>query len=220
MKLERVKAVRKRSRWFDGLLTHNPVLVGGMAIPFAVVITTSLKNSVSISILLACSLVPTVLLASLAGARLPRWGAPILYTLFSLALIVACVPLILPISPEVADSLGIFVPLLSVNTLLLTLCGRYADSRRKPVFALVDAVSYSAGFALIMCLLALLREWLGTGNIWGVPVRAPLTLSGIQITFTGFILLALLSAAARFLRRAALLLIYRRDNPRTAPPSA
>ena len=102
----------------------------------------------------------------------------------------------------------------------LTLCGRYADSRRKPVFALVDAVSYSAGFALIMCLLALLREWLGTGNIWGVPVRAPFTLSGIQITFTGFILLALLSAAARFLRRAALLLIYRRDNPRTAPPSA
>ena len=153
MKLERVRAVRKRSRWFDGLLTHNPVLVGGMAIPFAVVITTSLKNSVSISI-------------------------------------------------------------------LLTLCGRYADSRRKPVFALVDAVSYSAGFALIMCLLALLREWLGTGHIWGVPVRAPFTLSGIQITFTGFILLALLSAAARFLRRAALLLIYRRDNPRTAPPSA
>ena len=48
MKLERVRAVRKRSRWFDGLLTHNPVLVGGMAIPFAVVITTSLKNSVSI----------------------------------------------------------------------------------------------------------------------------------------------------------------------------
>ena len=91
MKLERVKAVRKRSRWFDGLLTHNPVLVGGMAIPFAVVITTSLKNSVSISILLACSLVPTVLLASLAGARLPRWGAPILYTLFSLALMLpAC----------------------------------------------------------------------------------------------------------------------------------
>ena len=82
MKLERVKAVRKRSRWFDGLLTHNPVLVGGMAIPFAVVITTSLKNSVSISILLACSLVPTVLLASLAGARLPRVGrVRFLYTL-------------------------------------------------------------------------------------------------------------------------------------------
>ena len=102
MKLERVRAVRKRSRWFDGLLTHNPVLVGGMAIPFAVVITTSLKNSVSISILLACSLVPTVLLASLAGARLPRWGAPILYKLFYLARIVACVPLILPI----ADAFG------------------------------------------------------------------------------------------------------------------
>ncbi|WP_303900629.1 Rnf-Nqr domain containing protein [Anaerotruncus colihominis] len=220
MKLERVRAVRKRSRWFDGLLTRNPVLVGGMAIPFAVVITTSLKNSVSISILLACSLIPTVLLASLVGARLPRWGAPILYTLFSLALIVACVPLILPISPEVADSLGIFVPLLSVNTLLLTLCGRCAGSRSKPLFALVDAVSYSVGFALVMCLLALLREWFGTGTVWGVLAHAPFTLGGVQMTFAGFILLALLSAAARFLRRAVLLLIYRSDNPRTAPPSA
>ncbi|WP_160208932.1 Rnf-Nqr domain containing protein [Anaerotruncus colihominis] len=220
MKLERVRAVRKRSRWFDGLLTRNPVLVGGMAIPFAVVITTSLKNSVSISILLACSLIPTVLLASLVGARLPRWGASILYTLFSLALIVACVPLILPISPEVADSLGIFVPLLSVNTLLLTLCGRCAGRRSKPLFALVDAVSYSVGFALVMCLLALLREWFGTGTVWGVLAHAPFTLGGVQMTFAGFILLALLSAAARFLRRAVLLLIYRSDNPRTAPPSA
>ena len=157
------------------------MLCCGLALPFAVMVTTSLRSSVSISILLACSLIPTVLLASLVGRFLPRWFSPVVYTLFAMVVVVACVPLILPISPEVADSLGIYVPILSINTILLTLCARYERPADRPVMALVDAAAYSLGFALAMCLLAFFRELLGAGSLWGVPVPLPFKAEGVQI---------------------------------------
>lgn len=214
MKLEKLKQTRRRGRWFDGIFGRNPVLCCGLALPFAVMVTTSLRSSVSISILLACSLIPTVLLASLVGRFLPSWFSPVVYTLFTMVVVVACVPLILPISPEVADSLGIYVPILSVNTILLTLCARYERPADRPVMALVDAVAYSLGFALAMCLIAFFRELLGAGSLWGVPVPLPFKAEGVQIAFAGFIAVALFSALVRFLRRAALVFSYRRHNPK------
>ena len=78
MKLEKLKRARRRGRWFDGIFGRNPVLCCGLALPFAVMVTTSLRSSVSISsILLACSLIPTVLLASLVGRFLPRRFSPV-----------------------------------------------------------------------------------------------------------------------------------------------
>ncbi|MFR9189382.1 MAG: Rnf-Nqr domain containing protein [Anaerotruncus massiliensis (ex Togo et al. 2019)] len=89
-------------------------------------------------------------------------------------------PLILPISPEVADSLGIYVPILSINTILLTLCARYERPADRPVMALVDAAAYSLGFALAMCLIAFFRELLGAGSLWWVPVPLPFKAEGVN----------------------------------------
>ena len=127
MKLEKLRKHRKHKRWLEGIFSNNPVSVGGLALPFAVMITSSLKNSVAVSIVLACSLIPTVLLAALIGTKVPRWAGAMIYPMFSMVLVVACTPLILPIAPEVTDSLGVYLPILAVNTLQSTLCARYAQ---------------------------------------------------------------------------------------------
>ena len=132
---------------------------------------------------------------------------------YSLLLSLCLQPLTAAIAPEVGDSLGIYVPILSLNTLMLTLCGRYSQPGHRPVLALVDAVGYSAGFALAMCLLAAIRELLGNNTLWGRAVKLPVRLTGVQIPFAGFILVALLAALLQFLRRVAAGQLYRRDNP-------
>ena len=213
MKLENLRKHRKRSRWVEGVFQKNPILVCGLALPFAVMVTNNLKNSVSISILMACSLIPTVLLASLIGGKLPRRSSWAVYALFSMALVIAFQPLTSIIAPEVGDSLGIYVPILSLNTLMFTLCGRYSLPGHRPVLALVDAVSYSVGFALAMCLLAAIREVLGNNTLWGAAVKLPVRFTGVQISFAGFILVALLAALVQFLRRVVLGHLYRQDNP-------
>ena len=213
MKLESCRKHRRRSRWVEGIFQKNPILVCGLALPFAMMVTNNLKNSVSISILMACSLIPTVLLAPLIGGKLPRWLSWAVYALFSMALVIAFQPLTAAIAPEVGDSLGIYVPILSLNTLMFTLCGRYSQPGHRPVLALVDAVGYSAGFALAMCLLAAIRGLLGNNTLWGRAVKLPVRLTGVQIPFAGFILVALLAALLQFLRRVAVGQLYRRDNP-------
>lgn len=214
MKLEKLKRARRRGRWFDGIFGRNPVLCCGLALPFAVMVTTSLRSSVSISILLACSLIPTVLLASLVGRFLPRWFSPVVYTLFAMVVVVACVPLILPISPEVADSLGIYVPILSVNTILLTLCARYERPADRPVMALRRRGRLQPRLRAGHVPHRLLPRAARGGSLWGVPVPLPFKAEGVQIAFAGFIAVALLSALVRFLRRAALVFSYRRHNPK------
>ncbi len=213
MNLESLRKHRRRSRWVEGLFQKNPILVCGLALPFAIMVTNNLKNSVSISILMACSLIPTVLLASLVGHRLPKWLSWAVYALFSMVLVIAFQPLTAAVAPEVGDSLGIYVPILSLNTVMFALCGRYSQPGHRPILALMDSLSYSLGFALAMCLLAAIREFLGNNTIWGVAVKFPVRFTGVQIAFSGFILLALLAALLQFLRRVFLLHLYRRDNP-------
>ena len=219
MKLENIRKHRKRSRWVEGLFQKNPILVCGLALPFAMMVTNNLKNSASISILMACSLIPTVLLASLIGSKLPRWCSWVVYALFSMALVIAFQPLTSAIAPEVGDSLGIYVPILSLNTLMFTLCERYSRPGHRPVLALVDAVGYSAGFALVICLLGAVREILGSSALWGRPLKLPVQFTGVQIPFAGFILVALVAALLQFLRRVLLGRLYRQDHAESAGAS-
>ena len=87
MNLARIRTYRKHSRWSDGLFWKNPVLIGGLALPLAIIVSHNLKSAAAISILMACSLIPTVLFALLIGRRLPQWIASMLYMGMALALI-------------------------------------------------------------------------------------------------------------------------------------
>ncbi len=211
MKLEKLRERKKHSRWLEGIFSKNPVFVKGLALPFAIMITTNLKNAVALSIIFACVLIPTVLLASLTGKYLPRWLSMMVYSLFAMALVIASIPLIQPISPEIGDSLGIYIPIVAVNAVLQMLCLRYSEKNSSPtIMALTDAVTYSIGFCLALCLIAALREYFGSGTLWGISVQLPVRLSGLQVAFSGFILTAFFSAFFRFVKRFLLCLTYRR----------
>lgn len=212
MNLEKLKIHKARSRWLEGIFTQNPVFVRGLALPFAVMITSNLKNGVAVSILMACSLIPCVLLAALVGQRLPKWIILMVCALFSMVIIMAALPLVMPISPEITDSLGIYIPILSLNSIMSFLCLRHRKNVR-PLLALADAVSYSVGFAFALCLIASLRELLGANTLWGTPVPLSLKMSGLQFAFSGFIVTALLCAFFQAAGRCVRGRIFRRSNP-------
>ena len=180
MNLARIRTYRKHSRWSDGLFWKNPVLIGGLALPLAIIVSHNLKSAAAISILMACSLIPTVLFALLIGRRLPQWIASMLYLGMALALVVASETLIRPIAPGINDTLGVYLPILSVNTVLSTLCARAASKRVRPFLLMVDAVVYSAGFALAMALIACVRELFGSNTIWGIAVKFPIRTRGLH----------------------------------------
>ncbi len=77
---------------------------------------------------------------------------------------------------------------------------------------MVDAVVYSAGFALAMALIACVRELFGSNTIWGIAVKFPIRTRGMQIAFAGFILVALFGALFRSLHRVVIALLCRRPR--------
>lgn len=221
MNLKKVRTYKKYSRYCEGFFSKNPVLISGLALPFAVMVSVNLKSAVALSITMAGTVIPTVLLASLIGQKLPKWICAIIYTVFSMVMVVTCAALILPMFPEIVDALGVYIPIVAVNTMLLWLCSKYSSDKPSPWMALVDAVMYSLGFAFAICLISLLREYFGNNTIWGVAVNFPIKFSGLQIAFSGFILVAFLNAGFRGLKRLILFAVYRHSNPKvTQEPSS
>lgn len=72
-------------------------------------------------------------------------------------------------APELHKSLGIFVPLIVVNCIILGRAEAFA-SKNSLLPSVLDALGMGLGFALGLCLLALFREVLGAGEFMGYPV--------------------------------------------------
>jgi Na+-transporting NADH:ubiquinone oxidoreductase subunit NqrD len=72
MQLASVRKYNKVARRLRGLLMENPVLYGGLALPFAISATFSLQNGVALSIMMALTTLPVLLAASLIRRRIPR----------------------------------------------------------------------------------------------------------------------------------------------------
>jgi electron transport complex protein RnfE len=73
--------------------------------------------------------------------------------------------------PDLFDELGLFIPLIVVNCLILGRAEAYA-SRHAPVSALVDGLGMGLGFTMALVLLGGVREILGAGSIFGLKFIA------------------------------------------------
>ena len=67
------------------------------------------------------------------------------------------------------QSLGLFIPLIVVNCIILARAEAFA-SKNPPLPSLVDGVGMGLGFAFALCLIAFVRELLGAGTLFGVAV--------------------------------------------------
>ncbi len=201
---------KKLFHLFDGILWENPVLALGLGVPFAVISTTSMKNAAVLSAAMVCTAVPVFLIASLFAKYIPQWLRMVVYSLVGA---VALIPLRLFLSslfPAVFDSLGVYFALMALNPAVLIPALSHRITEEKPGLALLNALCYSAGFALVLFGVSLIREPLGSGALWGRPLDMPFQLSPIQYSFGGFIILGYFAAVYQFLERCFIQLAKKR----------
>ena len=77
--------------------------------------------------------------------------------------------LIQAFSPELNQSLGIFIPLIVVNCMILGRAEAFA-SRNGLWYSIIDAIGMGLGFTFALLLLSILREVLGSGTIFNIPL--------------------------------------------------
>ncbi len=162
-----------------GLWKENPIfrLVLGMCPTLAV--TTSLDNAIGMGVaatfVLICS---NVVISAVRDFIPPKVRIPCFIVI--IATFVTIVDLVMAgFAPALHDSLGLFIPLIVVNCIILGRAEAFA-SKNKIMLSIADGIGMGLGFTLGLCILGATRELLGAGTltIWkGLP---KLVIPGMQ----------------------------------------
>ena len=95
--------------------------------------------------------------------------------------------------PPLYNALGIYLPLIVVNCIILARAESYA-SCNKPFYSMVDGLSVGIGFTAALCLIGIVREFLSSGSFAGFAIPGFPAMSGAGASAFGFIVFGCLVA--------------------------
>ncbi len=183
--------------WY-GILKNNPIfrLVLGMCPTLAV--TTSLENAIGMGLASTFVLICSNVLVSMLRKVIPHAVHIPCYIVIIATFVSAVDMLMQAFLPDLSASLGIFIPLIVVNCVILGRAEAFA-SKNGVLLSLADGFGSGVGFTLALALVGAVREIIGAGSLtlWGdVAVKnimdTPATLAILPAG--GFIALGLLLA--------------------------
>ncbi len=150
----------------EGLLTKNPVLVQLLGMCSTLAITTSLFNGIgmglSVTVILICS---NVLISAL------RKVIPSNIRIAAYIVIIAGFVTIVDLAlqaflPQLSENLGVFIPLIVVNCIILGRAEAFA-SKNGVVASALDGLFQGIGYTVALVIMCVIREFLGSGTFGG-----------------------------------------------------
>ena len=179
----------------DGILTNNPILIQALGTCPTLATTTSVENGVGMGISAAAVLIFSNLLISLLRKFIPKQIRIASYILVIAGFVTAVEMLMKAYLPDLDKSLGLFIPLIVVNCIILARAEEFA-SKNGPVSAVLDGLFMGIGFTFALFLLSSLREIIGAGSFWGIGLFPQEFAAGMFVSPPGaFISLGVLIAA-------------------------
>lgn len=153
----------------NGIIDENPTFVQVIGMCPTLAVTSSAINGMgmglSTAVVLACSNIVISLLRKVIPdkIRIPAF-------IVVIATFVTIVQMVLKaFVPSLDKALGLYIPLIVVNCLILARAEAYA-SKNGPVESAVDGIAMGLGFTLGLTILGAVREILGAGTIFGFGI--------------------------------------------------
>ena len=152
-----------------GLFEQNAVFMLAVGLCPTLAVTTALQNAVAMGAAVIFVLFCSNTLIALLRNVIPR-EVRIPCFIVIIGSFVTMVEIIFKgkLPPEINASLGIFIPLIVVNCIILYRAESFAY-KNGVVRSMLDGLGIGLGFTLAICLVAVIREVLGSGTIWGYP---------------------------------------------------
>jgi H+/Na+-translocating ferredoxin:NAD+ oxidoreductase subunit E len=152
-----------------GIIKENPVLKILLGFCPVLAVTTSAFNGLGMGLATMFVLLGSNMVVSLVAKRIPSTVRIPCYIVIIATFVTIVDLLIKAYSPELNKSLGIFVPLIVVNCIILGRAEAFA-SKNNLWYSILDALGMGTGFTLALLILASIREILGNGTIFGFNV--------------------------------------------------
>ena len=153
----------------NGLLKENPTfrLVLGTCPTLAV--TTAVFNGIGMGVAAAAVLIGSNLIISLIKKIVPNEVRIPIYVVVIATFVTAVQMLIQAFSPELDRQLGIFIPLIVVNCIILARAEAFA-AKNPPLNSIMDGIGMGLGFTVALTLISAVREVLGAGTFFGMQL--------------------------------------------------
>lgn len=184
----------------DGMLTQNPVLVQVLGMCSTMAITTSFFNGIGMGVAVTIILTLSNVIISAMRKIIPD-KIRIAMFIVVIAGFVTCVDLsIQAFLPDLANSLGVFIPLIVVNCIILGRAEAFSY-KNGVVASMFDGIFQGIGYTWVLLAMCIIREFLGKGAFGGGVLGA----NGVQIFPSDFGVGMLTLPVGGFLVLAALI---------------
>ena len=156
--------VKKQFR--EGLITNNPVLVQLLGMCSTMAITTTLFNGIGMGISVIIILTCSNIVISLVRKLIPDQIRIACYIVVVAGFVTIVDLLLQAYLPSLSESLGVFIPLIVVNCIILARAEAFA-SKNGVVASALDGIFQGVGYTLVLIVMCIIREFLGNGTFGG-----------------------------------------------------
>lgn len=153
----------------NGIIKENPTFVLLLGMCPTLGTTSSALNGMSMGLATMAVLIVSNFIISVIKKLIPDMVRIPSYIVVIASLVTVLQMVIKAYAPEVDKSLGLFIPLIVVNCIILGRAEAFA-AKNNPVASIFDGIGIGLGFTMALTCLGAVRELLGTGSIFGCPL--------------------------------------------------
>jgi len=155
-----------------GILQDNPVLILMIGLCSVLAVSVTTVNAIGMTLAYSFVLIGSELTISAIRNVIPKTlRIPIfIITIGTFTTIIQL--LVKAYSPSLDKSLGIFIPLIVVNCIIIGRVEAFS-SKNNILSSLVDSLGMSVGYGIVIISIAFIRELLGSGSVFGFPIYPP-----------------------------------------------
>ncbi len=154
---------------FNGIFKENPVLCLVLGTCPTMAVTTSASNAIGMGVAATLVLICSNTVISLLRNVIPQKVRIPAYITIIAGFVTIVQMLVSAFSPSLNESLGIFLPLIVVNCIILGRAEMFASKNRVALSAL-DGLAMGVGFTVALLCMGIIRELLGAGSIFGLEL--------------------------------------------------
>ena len=184
-----------KKQFRQGLLTKNPVLVQLLGMCSTLAITTSLFNGLGMGLAVTVILICSNVMISALRKVIPSQIRIASYIVIIAGFVTMVDLLLQAYLPDLSESLGVFIPLIVVNCIILGRAEAFA-SKNGVLASAVDGFCQGVGYTVALVIVCIIRELLGAGTFGGGLLNGG---EGIRIIPEGYPAMQLVMPVGGFL---------------------
>ena len=155
--------------FLNGILTENPTFILMLGMCPTLAVTTGVINAIGMGLSTTAVLICSNVVISLLRNFIPNKIRIASYVVIIAGFVTIVQMLLNAYAPALSGSLGIYIPLIVVNCIILGRAEAFA-SKNTPGISALDGLGMGLGFTLALTLIASVREILGAGSFAGISL--------------------------------------------------